>query len=282
NLVLLAEPLHQLQQLAGEGAVLVAGAIPELFEVVQLLLAHRLLKRLADARRRLHALGLIVEIVVGLVLDLPGFVSLKNTAFALLEHGDKGFETGAEAADLAGVNADGAGQLLLGQAARVAVEEQVLECGRDHVRRRDVRPWQVDRVVLLVGVDDPAQRIAAAHRGSLLCCPFSEVQSHKGPHSPSSLSVRAPTAGGAPARRSGARLSLGNAVPAGMLPGPASIIVTRSRPRAIPPCGGAPWLSAFSRKPKRCLASASLMPSTAKTRCCTPGSWIRMLPPPTS
>ncbi len=42
---------------------------------------------------------------------------------------------------------------------------------------------------------------------------------------------------------------------------PARIITSRSRPSAIPPCGGAPYSSASSRKPKRRLASSSENPS---------------------
>src|SRR5262249_7121191 len=84
------------------------------------------------------------------------------------EHGHEGFQAGTETADLAGVDADGAGEFFFGQPARVAVEEQVLERGRNHVGGRNVRPGQVDGVVLLVRVNDPAQGIAAAHRGFLL------------------------------------------------------------------------------------------------------------------
>src|SRR5438874_1377850 len=107
----------------------VPGAIPELFEVVQLLLAHGLLECPGNARRRLHPLGRIVKVMMRLILDLSGLVGLKDAALAFLEHGDEGFETGTKAADLAGIDANGAGQFLLSEAARVAVEEQVLEGG---------------------------------------------------------------------------------------------------------------------------------------------------------
>ena len=69
---------------------------------------------------------------------------------------------------------------------------------------------------------------------------------------PNSLSCFASTGAGAPVIRSRAFWFFGNAITSRMLVVPASIIAKRSRPRAMPPCGGAPNFSASSRKPKRC------------------------------
>jgi hypothetical protein len=43
----------------------------------------------------------------------------------------------------------------------------------------------------------------------------------------------------------------------------------RSMPRAMPPCGGAPYCSASSRKPNRSLAVAGVDAQQANTFCCT-------------
>ena len=63
---------------------------------------------------------------------------------------------------------------------------------------------------------------------------------------------------------------------------PASIATTRSMPSAMPPCGGAPYFSASSRKPKRRRPSSSLMPMTLKTCSWTSGVLMRIEPPPSS
>ena len=68
-----------------------------------------------------------MEVAAGLGLDLAGLVGFEDLPLAFAQHGHQRFEAGAEAADLARVDADGAGQLFLGEAARVAVEEQMLE-----------------------------------------------------------------------------------------------------------------------------------------------------------
>jgi len=58
---------------------------------------------------------------------------------------------------------------------------------------------------------------------------------------------------GASAIRSIAFAVLGNAITSRRLGAPASNITMRSRPRAIPPCGGVPYSSASRKKPKRAL-----------------------------
>src|SRR5690606_1115323 len=63
---------------------------------------------------------------------------------------------------------------------------------------------------------------------------------------------------------------------------PVISITRRSRPKARPPWGGAPYFSASSRKPNFSCCSSSLMPSTRNTVCCMALSWIRIEPPPSS
>ena len=63
---------------------------------------------------------------------------------------------------------------------------------------------------------------------------------------------------------------------------PARIMTIRSRPSAIPPCGGVPYCSASRKKPKRSRVSSSESARSLKTFACMAESWIRMLPPPTS
>ena len=62
----------------------------------------------------------------------------------------------------------------------------------------------------------------------------------------------------------------------------ASRATMRSQPNAMPPCGGAPYWKASSRKPNFSCASSAPIPITWKTRCCTDWSWMRMEPPPIS
>ena len=56
----------------------------------------------------------------------------------------------------------------------------------------------------------------------------------------------------------------------------------RSQPIAMPPCGGAPYWKASSRKPNFSCACSAVMPIIAKTRSCTSRRWIRIDPPPIS
>ena len=50
----------------------------------------------------------------------------------------------------------------------------------------------------------------------------------------------------------------------------------------MPPCGGAPYDSASSRKPNFLRWSSGLILSAAKTFACTSGLWMRTEPPPIS
>ena len=68
---------------------------------------------------------------------------------------------------------------------------------------------------------------------------------------PRSFNCRLSTGAGAPVIRSRPLWFLGKAITSRMFVVPASIMVKRSKPRAMPPCGGAPNLRASSKKPKR-------------------------------
>ena len=156
DLVLVAQPVDQLHQLPGEGALLVVDAVPEPLDVVELLLLDRAAEPFFDFGRRLHRLGQVVEAAVGLLLDLLGLVGLQDLPLPLAEQLHEGFQAGPQAGDLAGIELDGPGELLFGQLAHAAVGQHVLHGPGDHVRRRLRRTGEVLGVVALVGVDDAA------------------------------------------------------------------------------------------------------------------------------
>src|SRR5215510_11325248 len=98
----------------------------------------------------------------------------------------------------------------------------------------------------------------------------------------SSRSCRSSTGAGACVSRSCARCVFGNAMTSRIDSAPAISAARRSRPNAIPPCGGAPYLRASSRNPNFCRASASPIASARKTCSWTSARWIRTEPPPIS
>ena len=65
---------------------------------------------------------------------------------------------------------------------------------------------------------------------------------------------------GASTIRSIALAVFGKAMTSRRLVAPARIMTIRSRPSAMPPCGGVPYSRASRKKPKRSLASASRHP----------------------
>src|SRR5437867_9429760 len=81
---------------------------------------------------------------------------------------------------------------------------------------------------------------------------------------PNSFNCASLTGVGAFTIRSTARAVLGNGITSRKLSAPARIITIRSRPKAMPPCGGVPYSSASRKNPKRPRASSSLMPSAWK------------------
>ena len=87
---------------------------------------------------------------------------------------------------------------------------------------------------------------------------------------------------GASVMRSVPLCVLGNAITSRMLCRFSMSITMRSRPRAIPPCGGAPKRRASRRNANFFCASSGLIPSKPKILDCRAGWWIRMDPPPSS
>ena len=75
---------------------------------------------------------------------------------------------------------------------------------------------------------------------------------------------------------------LGKAITSRIDVAPVKIAVSRSRPKARPPWGGAPNSRASSRNPNFFRASSSAMFSSPNIWDCTPDRWMRMLPPPIS
>src|SRR3989441_860991 len=83
---------------------------------------------------------------------------------------------------------------------------------------------------------------------------------------------------GAGVSRSCARCVLGNAMTSRMESVPAIIATMRSKPNAMPPCGGAPYWSASSRNPNFCFASSAPIDSARNTFDCTTSRWMRTEP----
>ena len=77
-------------------------------------------------------------------------------------------------------------------------------------------------------------------------------------------------------------LFLGNAMQSRILSRPANMLTKRSKPKANPAWGGAPYLNAFIKNPNCASALSRVKPSTSNIFSCSWVSWIRILPPPTS
>src|ERR1700678_238760 len=149
----------------------------------------------------------------------------------------------------------------------------------------------VDRVThRLGGGIDRVRR----HRGASGCEPHqrscqNQSRGHRDParlHDvtliDSSFSWRGSTSDGAPLIGSTAFCVLGKAITSRSESVPQSIMQIRSTPNAIPPWGGAPYLSASSKKPKRSIASSRVKPNNSNTFNCSSRLWIRIEPPPSS
>ena len=63
---------------------------------------------------------------------------------------------------------------------------------------------------------------------------------------------------------------------------PAKSAQSLSKPNAIPPWGGVPYLNALSKNPNWLFASSLVNPKISKTFCWSPLSWILIEPPPIS
>src|SRR5258708_5595738 len=99
---------------------------------------------------------------------------------------------------------------------------------------------------------------------------------------PSSRSCFSSTGLGAPTSRSCARCVFGKAITSRIDSAPAISATRRSRPKAMPPCGGAPYCRLSSRKPNLARASSSEMPSALNPLACPSARWMRIEPPPIS
>ena len=87
---------------------------------------------------------------------------------------------------------------------------------------------------------------------------------------------------GAPVIRHCAVVVFGKAMTSRIDSVPAISAAMRSMPKAMPPCGGAPYFSASSRKPNFSSASSRPMPNRSNTADCIDERWIRIEPPPIS
>src|SRR6267154_1693684 len=96
----------------------------------------------------------------------------------------------------------------------------------------------------------------------------------------SSRSCASLTSVGASVSGSAAVWVFGKAITSRMLSAPGISIASRSSPKAMPPCGGAPNLRASSRKPNFFCASSEAIPSSSKTVDCISWRWMRTAPAP--
>src|SRR3984893_13620353 len=98
----------------------------------------------------------------------------------------------------------------------------------------------------------------------------------------SSRSCASLTSACASVTRSAAVWVFGKAITSRILSAPVISMARRSSPKAMPPCGGAPNLSASSRKPNFLCASSEAIPSRSNTVDCISWRWMRTEPPPIS
>ena len=158
DLVLVAQPVDQLHKLPGERALLVVDAVPEPLDVVELFLLDRLAESPFQLQRRLHRLGHLLEAAGGLLLHPLRLIGLQYLPLPLAEQFHQGIQAGAQAGDLAGIELDRPGQLLVGQLAHVAIGQHVLHGPGNQVGRRLRGTRERLGVVALVGMDDAADR----------------------------------------------------------------------------------------------------------------------------
>src|SRR5207237_8401688 len=121
----LRQALHEGPQAAVERAPLVARGVPELLQVVELLFARGPLEALGEFARGFRRFDVVLVISLRLLLGLVRLVGCEDAPLPLAEYLHERVEARPEAGDLPCVEADGPGQLLLGQLAGLAVEEQM-------------------------------------------------------------------------------------------------------------------------------------------------------------
>jgi hypothetical protein len=91
---------------------------------------------------------------------VPGLVGGQDLALAFEEHLADRVDTRPQPRDLGGIEADGVGELFLGELLGVAETHRVFEERRDEIGSRRGGARKVNRVVLLVRVDDAAGGMA--------------------------------------------------------------------------------------------------------------------------
>src|SRR5690606_10505578 len=111
---------------------------------------------------------------------------------------------------------------------------------------------------------------------------FSQPTTFRRTDTCTSASCLSGTSLGAPVIRHCAVVVLGKAITSRIDSVPAISAAMRSMPNAMPPCGGAPYRSASSRKPNLACASSAPMPSRSNTALCIDERWMRIEPPPIS
>ena len=163
DLILVAQPCHELHQLPGEWRPLVARLMPEPFQLANLLVVKALLKAFPQIARWLHRRALLSIRLFGVLEHLARFVFRQDLPLPLQQHGLQSLDTRPQSGDLAGVQMNRAGQLFLGQLAHAAVHQQMLERRRNQVGWRRSRAGKVVGVELLVSVNHAAKTFVLVH-----------------------------------------------------------------------------------------------------------------------
>jgi hypothetical protein len=115
DLVFLAQRFADVQQVARELRIVALGAIPQILQRAELLLAHLELEHFAQRLRRVRVVR-HGAVMFGRVLERRvGVVRREDLALALLEHGDERLEARPQPPDLRGIQPHRVGQLLLGE-----------------------------------------------------------------------------------------------------------------------------------------------------------------------
>ena len=158
-----AELVDERHQLRAEAALVVFLGIPEAFEQPELFLLHSLLEGLPVFCRWLGLLGRVPEGFAGLGAHGIGFIAFEDQPPPLLECLDQRRKRRSQPLDLLGIEHDRLGQLFLGELIDVAKGQQMLHGGADHVGDGRAGGRNAGRIVLLVGMDNSAERIAVGH-----------------------------------------------------------------------------------------------------------------------
>ncbi len=151
----------------GERRLIVAGRVPQPLQLANLLGLHGPVEPLAKLLRHANFAGLVGERQLRGPPHALRFVALQYLPLAFLEHRDERLDAWPQAGDLARVEPNRAGQLLLGQLPPLAVHQHVLERGRHQIGRRLRGAGKLRRIVPLVRVNDAAEGFAIGHGGGL-------------------------------------------------------------------------------------------------------------------